>query len=560
MHGHGVRVFSIEEREPPLVVSDGEPNTAVFGPGPWHLITATLGVQRSPQGAIVNAWKRDGHSLARLWSIAWDEMIFSLTLVGSQLGLATRDGVALVLDARTGEPVARISHDDAVTAIALSHKGRHFVTGAGNGTVRVWDSSGQELGRGVLDGSVIDVAFDEEERLVVGKSHDGRTRTWAAPGRVSAILSHPRRMRATGLLFSDGGDYLGAQAVRAGDREVRRASFDPRHERLVIVPDPAYVLTSGHESVGFWRVRGDVNARRFAVAATFTELHGGLFWASRVRRPRRAAVVARFRDEGQSDGELALSPDGQFVATADGKFLRADKSTHEARCAARLWSVDRRDPVACVRHAAEVSAVAFSPDGRLLATADLDGEARVWDIPTARPCGGFRLHGKPYGLRFAPGGRRLLALMNVDGAWAVSLWDLATSREQGRFEHENRVQDVALTPDNRYLATISQWMRTFPGVAESAVVRIWDTNTGGVFVEVSLDTPAQSLEFSTDGRFLAVTFLAVTDDAEMYVWGWRPEHMAQYACRHLTRNLTAAEWRQYLDDEPYSETCRPQML
>jgi hypothetical protein len=54
-----------------------------------------------------------------------------------------------------------------------------------------------------------------------------------------------------------------------------------------------------------------------------------------------------------------------------------------------------------------------------------------------------------------------------------------------------------------------------------------------------------------DGRLLATTSL----DGTARIWRAEPDDLLALACAQITRNLTPDEWRQYLGDEPYHQTC-----
>ena len=82
---------------------------------------------------------------------------------------------------------------------------------------------------------------------------------------------------------------------------------------------------------------------------------------------------------GHADDVLsvAFSPDGRWLATAS-----LDNT-------ARLWDVTAADPsadpIVLAGHEDDVESVAFSPDGRWLATASCDNTARLWDVTAADP-------------------------------------------------------------------------------------------------------------------------------------------------------------------------------
>lgn len=116
-------------------------------------------------------------------------------------------------------------------------------------------------------------------------------------------------------------------------------------------------------------------------------------------------------------------------------------------------------------HADSVRSVAFSRDGKTLASGSFDKTAKLWNVDSGELLGTLRGHGNahPAGGNLRPGINRvaftpdgtILATAGLDGT--VKLWDVATKKELRTLRgHSNRVLSVAIAPDGKTLASASE--------------------------------------------------------------------------------------------------------
>ena len=179
---------------------------------------------------------------------------------------------------------------------------------------------------------------------------------------------------------------------------------------------------------------------------------------------------------------VAFSPDGRLLASASW-----DNTL-------RLWDAATGAAVRTLEgHQDSVYAVAFSPDGRLLASASWDNTVRLWDPATGAAVRTLEGHQERVSaVAFSPDGRLL-----ASAAWdyTVRLWDPATGAAVRTLEgHQNSVNAVAFSPDGRLLASAST----------DNTVRLWDPATGAAVRTLEgHQERVNAVAFSPDGRLLA---------------------------------------------------------
>jgi WD40 repeat protein len=167
----------------------------------------------------------------------------------------------------------------------------------------------------------------------------------------------------------------------------------------------------------------------------------------------------------------AYSPDGRYLLVGDTVNNLTLRAADSGRVVRTLEG-----------HKSTVSAVAWSPDGRLAASADMNGVVLVWNLGDDS----FRSRELPRvarpntlvkGLAFSPDGK---LLATGTGDTGVIFWDPATGHEVRRWAIPDRfLTGLAFSPDGRHLATVTDGAAYEPVTrGTDGIVRIWDTATG----------------------------------------------------------------------------------
>ncbi|MGD0069041.1 MAG: pentapeptide repeat-containing protein [Streptosporangiaceae bacterium] len=411
----------------------------------------------SPDGTLLATASRDG--TARTWDTAtgtqratfrggdyWlRRVVFSPD--GALLATASRNGTARIWDTATGTRRTTLDgHRDGLTSVAFSPDGSLIATASRDFTVQIWDTAtgiSSRILRGHIDW-VRDVAFSADGTLLATASRDGTVCLWD-----TANWTQRNTIRITG---------------RAPVRSV------------VFSPDGALIATASGDLTRIWdaakgssRVTRTLTGHAAPTTAVAFSPDGSLIATASSDKTARIWEAATGIHRATLKGHVGpvwdavFSPDGSLIATASGDST------------ARIWDTATGSHRGKIEHTREVRAVAFSPDGSLIATASDDRSVRIWSLSGHRPIATLfrwtpRLHSAIDTLQvvtavaFSPDGS-LIATASDDAAWIYETSSGALHRKLSG--HTGGVTAVAFSPDGALIATAST----------DTTVRIWHTDT-----------------------------------------------------------------------------------
>ncbi|MFO0897435.1 MAG: WD40 repeat domain-containing protein [Pirellulales bacterium] len=377
-----------------------------------------------------------------------------------------RIGRLIIWDVAEGQVVDTVTeHTGGVTAISFARDGRTMATSSSDRTLVVWDWETHEVLvrlRGIL-GDIWSSAISPDGRMLASDSNEG-IGLWDATTR--------RKMRMIpGCHIIIGFTTDSRQLVARGFKDCRvwRLAAD----EVATVPLAKFVHRLGDSWAA---VHGS------EPYAAFGQVDGTLeYWNLATMSPIASWKV----HEGAVD-TVAFSPDGQLIATSgpNGDVKLWDSKTYrevqrftprgkELRCL--VFSPDGRllagsehmwdDPQVCIWDVHEGSllreldgtgglfgpSLAFSPDGKLLATPHDDSNARLWEIPSGNLKATLKGHtGLVISVAFSPDGQTL-----ATGSFEhnVKLWNIATQQEVASLEAlPGSCVSLRFSPDGRTLA------------------------------------------------------------------------------------------------------------
>jgi len=501
----------------------------------WSRLARWLEESREERGFIEDAsqaaalWARRGRPAPELWT--GDALRIALTRLDQVASVPERVREFLHA-ARAREEARRIRRRNGLVALFAALVGLAILFGAlAYEASRQRSVSEQRQAEVLLEGARAAVLREDQlqARALFRESFEASDSlaarmTWLNIADDPELWSADFRSRVHDVAFSPDGCRLAAVVGNLGPVVIDASSGAARliettggsHRAVEFLPSAEAVVLGSMDRVELLDLQ-DGSVRELAATRTHGSVNDVSVSPDGLEVAWSNEMAKGFEITRLADGaSLAIEPFPRdshayprIEYTADGRYLAFTAGT-QTTTAIRIWDRDAGELLDSIPASAgtQVRALAFGPEGRLLAWADDEADVHVWDLETASPLHRLRGHaGDVFAIAFSTDGA-LLASGGADGS--VRVWDRRSGRELTTVAIDFNITAMRFHPQLPQLAvasdngTVRLWsipallahkpprgsahkinaLAAMPGgeavvaVGQGGAIRLWDTRTG----------------------------------------------------------------------------------
>jgi len=544
----------------------------------------------SPDGKLLAV---GGSDKVKVWNVNNDKItnifnkkVSSITFSpdSKKLAFASKDKGYKILDVESGKEISNylidiwdlsitqqsqiIRHSSVVNSISFSPDGRLLAGGCEDSTIQIWDVSNGQILQSMKDnnGQIMSIDFSSNSKLITSGNNYGQAKLWNIekaqllntytihdfsnekyysynPAIYVSFSPNDKLLGTTGankittwftktakpfktfrnssssssISFSPDGKYLaiGGNEIKIFDIEINRINRiikEHNHEikSIAFSPNKKWLAVVDRNCVHIWDLRNNsllytlmVNASTVTYSPNSKRLTIGtvdgkiqIYTASKGNLLRKIYVRKHERSYSYYESKIlsiAYSPNGKLLAstTLDSSVI--------------IWDSNSGKLLQTLKgHQSEVNTLAWSPNSNWVASGSKNGNIKLWEVSTGQLVHTMKSKdGQLRTINYSPDGK-ILSSASSNGS--IILWDLSGFESLSKFKgHKSEINSMAFSSDGKILATCgSDFDIKLWDMEKKQLIRTLQGHSGDV----------NDIVFTPNGRMLA----SASDDKSIKLW------------------------------------------